>query len=378
MRDLLYVEINLIGIAVLIVIWFKGRFYRVKDDKHKAFRNLMIAILIWLLLDSMMWLIDGKLFLGAINLNIIITTIFYCISILVGSLWLIYCDYILYEEDKNRKKRFSIYLIPSILNLMLSLVSIKTGGLFHIDSNNIYNRGNLYWIHIILNISCFLYCLFMSIKVLSNKKYLKRKEVYSVMNYMIIPFVALIIQAFFYGVSIIPVSFAITMLIIFLNNQSNLIIIDPLTGIYNRRAFEEYIEREIKYLNREHKVFLLIIDVDNFKGINDIYGHSVGDEALINIAKILRISSNNGDLLVRLGGDEFAIIGNRFCEKEIIELIKNINKNIENENKKNEYKLSVSIGYSIFQENNIDNIRNLINESDEKMYEAKELKKRGK
>ncbi len=83
---------------------------------------------------------------------------------------------------------------------------------------------------------------------------------------------------------------------------------DPLTGLYNRRAFMDELARHIDRLEREHLPgALLFIDLDHFKALNDSCGHDAGDEALRRTAQLLRASTRPTDLIARFGGDEFAV-----------------------------------------------------------------------
>jgi diguanylate cyclase (GGDEF)-like protein len=83
---------------------------------------------------------------------------------------------------------------------------------------------------------------------------------------------------------------------------------DPLTGLLNRRAFLEEIERHAARLDREHQTgTLMFADLDNFKIVNDRMGHEAGDEVLRRTAVLLRKAFRPTDLIARLGGDEFAI-----------------------------------------------------------------------
>ena len=84
---------------------------------------------------------------------------------------------------------------------------------------------------------------------------------------------------------------------------------DPLTGLYNRRYFNSFLENEMERSKRHnHEFCLLLLDLDNFKGINDSYGHLCGDTVLRDIAGIIKKKIRRGDLVTRLGGDEFAIV----------------------------------------------------------------------
>ena len=84
---------------------------------------------------------------------------------------------------------------------------------------------------------------------------------------------------------------------------------DPLTGIHNRRYFNEMLEYEIGRSERhKHEFSVLLLDLDDFKDINDSYGHPLGDEVLKTIAETIRSFMRKGDIATRMGGDEFAVI----------------------------------------------------------------------
>ena len=84
---------------------------------------------------------------------------------------------------------------------------------------------------------------------------------------------------------------------------------DHLTGLANRRRFERQLDREVARTERYgHPFCLLLIDIDNFKGVNDTYGHDAGDEALRMVANVIQSGTRGIDTGARIGGDEFAVI----------------------------------------------------------------------
>jgi diguanylate cyclase (GGDEF)-like protein/PAS domain S-box-containing protein len=84
---------------------------------------------------------------------------------------------------------------------------------------------------------------------------------------------------------------------------------DPLTGLLNRRRFEAELEREVDRVSRYGgDAAVLIVDLDEFKAVNDTHGHAAGDELLVSIAESLRTTLRSSDLLARLGGDEFGVV----------------------------------------------------------------------
>ena len=97
-------------------------------------------------------------------------------------------------------------------------------------------------------------------------------------------------------------------------------ITDALTGALNRRGFEIELNKTLANAKRHHRLSALIsVDMDNFKQINDVYGHHCGDEALCHAANILQANIRQTDVLARVGGDEFSIILNDVCSIEAAE-----------------------------------------------------------
>jgi diguanylate cyclase (GGDEF)-like protein len=94
-----------------------------------------------------------------------------------------------------------------------------------------------------------------------------------------------------------------------LANEQELSRVDPLTMVPNRRGFYESLEKERVRTVRYHRpVTLGYIDVDNFKKMNDTYGHTMGDDLLIAVAATVRTNLRTSDVVARLGGDEFAVL----------------------------------------------------------------------
>ncbi len=152
------------------------------------------------------------------------------------------------------------------------------------------------------------------------------------------------------------------------------ILIDGLTGIYNRRAFDNKIQEIIKLNKRYNTEYcLIILDIDHFKKINDKYGHRVGDNALNRIVKNIKLIIRDSDFFARYGGEEFAIILPETKLKNAANVAEKIKKIIENiifTYKKSEtIKITISAGISELKKT--DTPDSFIERADKALYFAK-------
>jgi len=149
--------------------------------------------------------------------------------------------------------------------------------------------------------------------------------------------------------------------------------IDSLTKSYNRKALEEDLNKILKAgKTKKLDFFIIIIDLDHFKKINDTYGHLVGDFVLIKFVQLIKKSIRGSDKVYRFGGDEFVILFNRI-DKKIIELIANkILAKISSTKlkyKENIISLTTSLGISCHKKG--DTVDTIIKRADEALYESK-------
>jgi diguanylate cyclase (GGDEF)-like protein len=158
-----------------------------------------------------------------------------------------------------------------------------------------------------------------------------------------------------------------------IDSQKNLFeisVTDELTQLYNRRYLIKVLETVQSQSNRKGTDFyLLFIDINKFKYINDTFGHKTGDKILIILGKVIRESIRNYDIGGRYGGDEFIILLPHTNYEEAIEISKRLNDKFQLEvSKFTDEKVSLAIGVTSGLNKDIENI---IHEADEKMYEHK-------
>ncbi len=148
---------------------------------------------------------------------------------------------------------------------------------------------------------------------------------------------------------------------------------DYLTGLYNRRYFYDAMSSYMETLEHSHEHFALaMIDIDNFKNINDTYGHDAGDRVIVTLSEILRTSTSHRDIVARFGGEEFCIVLkniNRYSAPEILERIKNEVAAFEFEiAKKTKLHVTISVGATIYEDGTLEES---IASADLMLYQAK-------
>ncbi|MDH5432903.1 MAG: diguanylate cyclase [Gammaproteobacteria bacterium] len=151
----------------------------------------------------------------------------------------------------------------------------------------------------------------------------------------------------------------------------NLALKDPLTDIYNRRAFFELTDYIYETSVRNKKNFTLaIFDIDHFKMINDQYGHSIGDKVLIDMTKLVKTRLRKSDVFARFGGEEFIIVFPNATLDIASKIISEL-KSILESHKSTEHKISITISAGIAQVLNCLSLKEMIEKADQAMYQAK-------
>ncbi|MDE6665127.1 MAG: GGDEF domain-containing protein [Ruminococcus sp.] len=156
---------------------------------------------------------------------------------------------------------------------------------------------------------------------------------------------------------------------------------DTFSGIYNRNGFIQS-TRDVysECISQKRDIMLMFIDLDGLKGINDTFGHSVGDVAICNIADVLRSSCTGNEIYCRFGGDEFIVFAADYSDYDAKKLTKAIERNIQkiNDTKLYPFELNASIGYVIAKPRPNEDIFRFVTEADKVMYDEKRKKKLSK
>lgn len=261
---------------------------------------LMWATIVTISVDTVVWLIDGLTGPSARTIVMVGSSLGDMLMPLPPILWYLTAVYMVERERAFVSWRISLLAVTYGAVIGLVLTNPFTRLLFTLDAGNHYVRGPLYFL---IGGTSYTFLLLTALLV-----YRHRSEYsFSVMAaqyFWVPPLIAGVVQTLFYGVNLSVPSMALCGLAFHSGLVARTTRLDYLTGVHTRRFLDALLHAKV---HRE-AFSAIMIDVDQFKAINDQYGHAVGDEVLIGVASALKMSVRQNDCVARFGGDEFVLV----------------------------------------------------------------------
>ena len=361
-----------LGVVLLICMMISSRIRR-SDEEHieyRIFTAITILAMIACVVDFFVFFSDGKSGTLMRFLNAFGNTYCYIANPIFISSWCLYEDLKLYHSVARVKNIYAYVFIPAIILCIIAVINNFFPIIYVIDENNVYSRLPFSYIFFIADI---LYILF-SIWILKSYEHHYGKVRFFPLYLMVGPVITgYALQIMFYGNSVVWVSVAVGITAIYMSFQNEFSYLDKLTGLYNRAYLDYQLETAAK--NKTPRLGGIMIDVDHFKAINDTYGHSAGDSALVDVARIINFAKPDKAIATRFAGDEFIILVRDTKDKEMQRIINNLRdeSNIFNETENRRYRISLSMGYAIYNTAH-ETIDDFLRHMDDNMYEEKEIR----
>lgn len=295
-------------------------------------------------------------------------------TILIPIFFLYVCTQISELKESYKRKMMILIMALTVLCILIILSTAFTRQIFYFDSAHIYHRGPLLFIPMSLQL---LMMMTVEIFMISQKQKIEIHYFYALTMFLIAPLIGWILQFLIFGLpfSLLSITFAAQILFTDIRNRN--MDKDYLTDAFNRQILDKYMQQKIAAATDKKTFSAILMDIDNFKMINDCYGHFEGDLALEKTVHILRASVNRNDFVARYGGDEFCIILETDKGAEVEHVVTRINKNLNEYNQKenNLYKLSFSMGYAVYSCALGKSAEVFFRLIDQKMYDQKKEKK---
>ena len=372
-----YVLANLACFVFLGTVMFTLKRSGDKQSSTLFLSRLMLSLVLYFLSDAVWILFDGGILPSNKLILNIATIVPYICLVITARLWYTYCEIVQGNTKILTSSGKFKSVIPFYCAMIILVIGLFTDYLFAIDDNGHLEYRPLY---VVLLVIPFGYLIYSSIKAFhrafTSNRYHDHSLYIAMGLFPLMPILCGLVQAALLTVPIMCYGATSAVLFLYLTAMENRISTDPLTQINNRHEMQRYLTSKMKSRSQGMDLYLLIMDVDHFKEINDKYGHIEGDKALVTVAEALKIScvdAKNRAFLSRFGGDEFIVIMEAESEQQVREkadlILGNVTKLSEESGAP--YDLKACIGYAKYDYDNPVTIPRLIALADEKLYEMK-------
>ena len=357
---------DLVGIAILVIIMItRGWSLPGRKTESRLMMALLAISMFNCVADIYVFQCDGMPGRGYHTILMIGDTYLYMYNLFVG-IGIIYLI-LMHIDRKTKGLHMILFWVLSVIEMVLLIVNLFEPIVFEIDSSNTYHRGDYYILFVILGFVLVFYgYTYYMIAKLRNPSL----RYFPVMEFLAPVLIGNIVQMKIYGISLLPISFALAFAAITIALQNECIYIDKLTGVYNRYELDKILKR--RHYRRNEKLIAMMLDLNDFKSINDTYSHEEGDQALITFAKALMEVIGSEGLVIRFAGDEFILLIPVFKPVTIDDYKDRIHRKLDeyNESSGKPYKLSAAIGGRLFDPHT-ESTSGIVNEIDSMMYKDK-------
>ncbi|WP_446897182.1 GGDEF domain-containing protein [Clostridium sp. LBM24168] len=361
-------------VSIIFLVYVADHLDKI-DKKNRIYLLLFIINTAEIIIETITCIIDGISLGWLIPISKLLNMISFVLGPVISYLWFLFVMEWIKENRsaKHRSVKKAIMLLPLILNTAVSILTLKFDFIFKITPENVYVRQPMIFIPAVCT---YFYMICSLIYIYKNRKVILSTEFIPLIMALIFGSIGGIIQLSVYGLLVIWSIAAYSFIIIYILFQHEMSQMDMLTGTWMRSRLKAYLDNRMKK-NNLRAFSIVFIDLDEFKNINDVYGHKEGDRALVTIVKLIRSSIHRGDFITRFGGDEFILFLNVGDKKTVEEVIKRIYDSLERYNLSSNkpYNLSFSYGYEIYDFNNPVTPDEYISHVDKLMYKNKKHKK---
>ena len=354
-----------IGIAILLVLHYASHAKILRRrTEDRLYSMLVTGVLLGCVMDAFSYAIDGIVFPCARVLNYVANTYIFTANVLLPFFLLVYIDLCLYNDKSRIRKHYKPQIILLGILFAANVVNFFTPVSFYITEGNSYERGPLFPVYYAAIV---FYCV-TSIVLL--KRYEKENGARTFFNfnmYVIPVVVGAGLQFLFYRLSLAWLASAIGMVGVYMMQQNEMAYIDPLVDTYNRQYMDHLLSA---WISRNNSFSGVMLDIDNFKQVNDRIGHSEGDKALKKVTEILKRAGHDREWVFRFAGDEFIVLKKSGTPEELEAYMDEVNRRLKDCcSEGDSYRLTLSYGISSFDGGTIDDF---LGKMDEKMYRMKE------
>ncbi len=362
------------GLGVVLIISLMLNMRRKLHSRAPELRVFFIMLcvnLVQCVAEAAAIVLNGRLFPSALELATLANTVLFIGNIAFASLWSIYADFHVHSEKRRLTLRDLLLYSPALIIMSGSVVNFFTPVYFRITDANIYERTPLFFITFAVT---YLYLTVGTVIAYGDSRKSERYVFLPAATFLFPVVLASILQVIFAGISLLWVGAAIGLTSAYISLLDENSSIDALSGAFSRHQLNRSLESMLGPGRGDGRVVGIMLDIDNFKQINDRYGHMVGDEAIRAVGRILRRALASRGSVYRYAGDEFTILMRTRYEGQTEDVLTRIRAEADAYNAESQLPcpLSFSLGHAVYVEG--ESAGDFIKRIDVAMYEDKKFK----
>jgi diguanylate cyclase (GGDEF)-like protein len=346
--------------------------YNTDSFQRTLFLTILVSIFVAMVCDFFFFAFMGIPGWVIHILLVVVLTGYYAFQVAAYHFIFVFIDYLIYNDKGRTKKILYMESCVLVLHLVILVLNHWLHFYFSVSEDNLLAREKLYAIRIIISYAPVIFFLFDLI-VSHSKVY--KIHIFLICFFFIITGIGAAVDIILNsGALVWPcLSSALLYAYFFIVRTDSKI--DSLTGIGNRYAFNEFITNLSRQTVKQ-SYSIVMIDMDHFKAINDTLGHLEGDNALRDMAVIIKGSLRHNDFAARYGGDEFVLAAT--ANSDINRIMERIQTAIDNQNSKSlrPYKIEISYGMDVFTTHGNQSIEEFLVHIDSLMYKNKAERRR--
>lgn len=373
----LLIRLQVYILAFLMLLVLSVQLIATGEDRflpQRLLRAMILSTMFCICMEALSWTFDGQPGQVARLLAYLANALLLAVNGLPLVAWTLYLDFRVFA-NRNRVRRIAVPLaILATVHALLAVTAPFNSLYFYLDASNYYHRGVLSPIAISIFIAFLVY---NSLLLIRNWLVLERRARLPLLLSLVPPLVGFALQAVSYGTSLVTIGVSVSILIIFTATQNWAITTDYLTGVNNRRQLDRYLEDAIRSPQRRQRLAGIMIDMDDFKRINDNYGHSAGDAAIQTVALTLERCFQGG-FVARYAGDEFVVLLEVSEAEQLHQLVDGFRRQLADNCERQQplFAVPVSIGAAVYLPDCGQNSDQWLAHLDRLMYEQKSARKR--
>jgi len=355
-----YIATYSIDIVALLFLCFLSHRSNMLNNYRKKTFLFGIVLTVIIILSEAGTILAGNENIGLRNLNICCNVVGFALTPIIPLALIAISDISIIQTHK-------FILIPTLINIIAVALSPVFKLVFYVDINNHYERGNSFLIFIVIYIINLILLVISTFHTGKVRNYPIKGKMTALTLFTITgTSIQLALPTVYSSWHCVTLALILYFLLLSEFDSS----FDPLTGLYNRVAFE----KAAKQMTGRKAFSVIVLDINDFKSINDTYGHDHGDIVLKKVAASIRKSLDNQYTCYRIGGDEFYIICKETKQERIEYQLRNITNVLAEERGIDSCLPTIAYGYSIFHGGSLD-FQKILKDADKQMYHFKKLKR---